>query len=314
MLAFIVRRILWMIPVLLLVSFATFALLLLLPGDPALAMLGETATPQQIAAVREELGLNQPVPIQYAIWLGNAARGNLGRSISSRQPVGSLVWQALGPTTQLALTATVLAIAVALPVGALAATRRNSGLDTLLSGGAYLGVSMPDFWLGILLIMAFSLGLRWLPPSGYVPPGSDLLMNLQLMLLPAATLAASRTAVLTRQFRSSLIDVMNQPYISTARAKGLRELRVVTGHGIKNAFIPVMTLLGLQVGHLLGGAVVVEVIFAIPGLGRLTVEAIFLKDFPVVQGAVFLIALFALVANLVVDVAYAYLNPRIRFS
>lgn len=314
MLNYILKRLLSMIPVLLLVSFIVFGLLLLIPGDPAAVMLGDNATEEQLIAIRKEMHFDEPFPIQYGIWLGNLLRGDLGRSIHTKTPVIERTYNSIWPTLELAVVAMIIAVAVALPAGIISATRRNSPADIIASIFTFLGVSMPEFWLGILLIMGVAAWLRWLPPSGWVSPLDDLGLNIKYLILPAITLSASRIAVLTRQIRASLLDVLSQDYIQTARAKGVRERLVVQRHALKNAFIPVLTIMGLQLGHLFGGAIIVEVLFAIPGLGRLAVDSIFNKDFPLVQGVVLLIALAVLSMNLIVDVLYSYVDPRIRYA
>ena len=314
MLRFIIRRLLLMLPVLFLVSATVFSLILLLPGDPATAILGEEARPESVALIKQELGLDQPIPVQYFNWLVKAVHGDLGHSIHTRQPVIEIIGQRIAPTIQLAFFAVLISLIIAFVAGIISATRRNSPADVSASTLAFLGVSIPDFWLGMMLILIIAMRLRWLPPTGYVSPLTDLGMNLKMMILPSITLGAASAAVLTRQIRSSLLDVLNQPYILTARSKGLMERLVITRHALKNALIPVVTIVGLQIGRLFGGALITEMIFSIPGIGRLAVESIFTKDFPVLQGVVLIMALAALASNLVVDILYAYLDPRIKFS
>lgn len=314
MLKFIVRRLLLMLPVLFLVSATVFSLILLLPGDPATAILGEEATEESIAVIREELGLDRPIPVQYLNWLGRAVQGDLGHSIHTRQPVLEMIGQRLPPTIQLTALAVIVALLVAFSAGIVSATRRNSPADVTASTLAFMGVSIPDFWLGMMLILVIALWLRWLPPIGYTSPFTDLGENLRMMIMPAITLGAPMAAVLTRQIRSSLLEVLTQAYILTARSKGLKEQMVITRHALKNALIPIVTIIGLQTGKLFGGAVITEMIFAIPGVGRLAVDSIFAKDFPVLQGVVLIMALAALISNLIVDILYAYLDPRVKYT
>jgi peptide/nickel transport system permease protein len=311
---YVVQRLLSTVPVLFLVSVGVFSLIHLTPGDPVTIMLGEERDQRVIDATRRELGLDQPVPVQYAVWLGRVLRGDLGKSIRSKQPVGELIAQRVPATAQLAVLSIVLALVIAIPAGIVSAVKRGSALDLAATAGSLLGVAVPSFFLGILLIFVFALQLRWLPPTGYVSPTVDLATNLKLMLMPAITLGAGSAAVITRIARSSLLEVLDQEYVLTARAKGLREALVIRRHALRNALIPVVTVAGLSAGHLLGGAVIVEQIFALPGVGRLAVENIFNRDFPVVQGVVLFLAVVFLAVNLVVDLLYAYLDPRIKYG
>lgn len=312
--AYVLQRLVSTIPVLFLVSVAVFSLIHLTPGDPVTIMLGEERNQEIIDATRRDLGLDQPVPIQYAAWLGRVLQGDLGRSIRSKQPVSDLIAQRLPATMQLAVFSIVLALAIALPAGIISAVKRGTALDVVATTVSLLGVAVPSFFLGILLIFVLSLQLRWLPPTGYISPFTDPAMNLKLMIMPAITLGAGAAAVITRIARSSLLEVLDQEYVRTARAKGLRESLVVQRHAVKNALIPVVTVTGLSAGHLLGGAVIVEQIFALPGVGRLAVENIFARDFPVVQGVVLLLAVIFLAVNFVVDLLYAALDPRIKYG
>lgn len=311
---YILRRLLAMVPVLLLVSLIVFSLLHLTPGDPALSILGEEATPEQVAALRAKLGLNRPLPVQYARWLGAVLRGDLGRSIRSNQPVSEAIVERLPVTVELAVLAMLVSLTIAVPAGIVAAMRRNSFLDTSATFVALLGVSLPNFFLAILLILIFGVKLGWLPPFGYQPLTQGVAGNLQRMILPAITLGTALAAIVTRMMRSSLLEVLDQDYIRTARAKGLREARMVRAHALKNALMPVVTIVGLQIGGLLGGAIITESIFVLPGVGRLLVDAIFQRDFPLVQGVVLFVSLAFLFSNFAVDLFYAYLDPRIRYS
>ena len=311
---YILRRLLAMVPVLILVSLIVFSLIHLTPGDPAISMLGEEATPQAIAALRTKLGLDQPIPVQYVKWLGSVLRGDLGRSIRSNQPVGEAIRERLPVTVELAILAMIVSLAIAIPAGIIAAMRRNSALDASTTVVALLGVSLPNFFLAILLVLVFGLKLGWLPPFGYKPLAQDPGGNLKLMVLPAITLGTALAAIVTRMMRSSLLEVLDQDYIRTARAKGLRESQMVRFHALKNALMPVVTIVGLQIGGLLGGAIITETIFALPGIGRLLVDSIFQRDFPLVQGVVLFVSLAFLFSNFAVDLVYAYLDPRIRYS
>ena len=313
---FVIRRLLAMIPTILAVSMVAFSITFLLPGDPALAILGEQRANDRQAyeALRKDLGLDRPIHIQYLDWVGKALRGNLGISVRNGQPVMEGILQRLPVTMMLTLSAMAIGLLVALPVGIISAVKPNSKLDVAGTLFAMSGVAIPDFWLGIVLIFLLAVTLRWLPPSGFVSPFEDAGASLKLMIMPAFTLSTGLAAVITRQTRSALIEVMQQDYIVTARAKGLRELLIVERHALKNALIPVLTVIGLQTGRLFGGAAVVETIFSIPGVGRLAVDSIYYRDFPMVQGVVLVLAMAVLIANLITDVLYAGIDPRIRLA
>lgn len=311
---YILRRLLSMIPVLFIVSLIVFSLLHLSPGDPAISMLGEEATPESIANLRGRLGLDEPLPVQYVKWSSSVVQGDLGRSIRSNQPVREAIIQRLPVTIELALLSVLVSLVIAIPVGIISAMRRNTPVDTVSTTFALLGVSLPNFFLAILLIFLFSVHLRWLSPIGYTPFIEDPVDNLRRMIMPALTLGTALSAIVMRMTRSSLLEVLDQDYVRTARAKGLREASVVRVHALKNAMVPVVTVVGLQVGGLLGGAIIVEQIFVLPGIGRLLVDAIFQRDFPMVQGVVLFASLAFLFANLAVDLLYAYLDPRIRYT
>lgn len=303
-----------MIPVLFIVSLIVFSLLHLTPGDPAISMLGEEATPESIALLRERMGLDEPLPVQYAKWAGAVITGDLGRSVRSNQPVSESIMERLPVTIELSILSVIVSLIIAIPVGIIAAMRRNSPVDTASTTVALLGVSIPNFFLAILLIFLFSVRLGWLSPIGYTPILEDPIDNLKRMIMPAITLGTALSAIVMRMTRSSLLEVLDQDYVRTARAKGLRESRVVRGHALKNALVPVVTVVGLQIGGLLGGTIITETIFVLPGIGRLLVDAIFQRDFPVVQGVVLFAALAFLFANLAVDLLYAYIDPRIRYG
>jgi peptide/nickel transport system permease protein len=311
---FLLRRLAGTLVVLWLVTVLVFVVIGLVPGDPTLDILGPEAPPEAQQALRAQLGLDRPLPVQYLDWLGRALRGDLGRSFFTREPVLDAVLPRLAPTIQLSLFGLIFALAIALPLGTIAALRPRSPVDFAASLLAVGGIAVPSFWLAILLIWLFSLTLRWLPPAGYVNLFHDPLENLKLMLLPALTLGAAMAAVVTRMLRSSLLEVLDQDYIQVARAKGLAEELVVARHALKNALVPVVTLIGLQMSRLIGGAVIVETIFSLPGLGRLVVDAILNRDFPRLQGAVLVIVVGVVLVNFAVDLAYARLDPRVRYE
>ncbi|MDP9375220.1 MAG: ABC transporter permease [Chloroflexota bacterium] len=304
---FLLGRLLATIPVLLGVSFLVFMMLHLVPGDPVRMMLSEFQTnPQQIELLRSQLHLDEPLPQQFGRFVVNAARGDLGLSIRSKRPVRNEIAENLGSTLQLAVAALAIAAVIGVTLGIIAAIKQNSWLDFAPMVLALGGVSMPSFWLGLLLIFFFSLRLGWFPATG----GGDL----KHLFLPALTLGLGASAIIARLTRSSMLEVLRQEYMTTARAKGLREARVVLRHGLKNALIPVVTIFGLQFGNLLAGTVVIETVFARPGLGRLIVSAILAKDFPMVQGIILFTATIYVLVNLLVDLTYGLLDPRIRYG
>lgn len=314
MFAYIVRRLLLMLPVALLVSMIIFLLLRLTPGDPVRTMLGEEGDPATVAAIRQEYGLDQPIPVQYVVWLGHLLQGDMGRSLRTRQPVTEAIFERLPATLQLGLVALCYSLIVSIPVGIFCAVKRNSGWDILATGFTLLGVSVPNFFLGIILILLLTLVLRIFPPGGYVPFIQDPFQNLRHLVLPAITLGTASLAVNMRLMRSSLIETLSQDYIRVARSKGLSARAVILRHALKNAFIPFITVVGLQVGAVLEGAFITETIFIWPGVGRLAVDSIGGRDYPMVQGIVLLSALSFLFANLLVDLLYAYLDPRIKYD
>jgi peptide/nickel transport system permease protein len=312
---YLLRRLAYFVAVLGIVTMVTFSVALLLPGDPALAYIGEANMRDKVMyeTMRRELGLDQPIPVQYAKWLARALQGDLGRSIRTREPALEGLLARFPVTLHLTVMAMAIALLIAVPVGILSAVRPNSNADRVGTALAMSGVAIPDFWLGIMLIYVFAVWLRVLPPSGYTPLSQGLGPSLLSMLLPALSLGMALAAVVMRQLRSALIEVLQQEYIMVARAKGLRERLVVGRHALKNALIPVVTVIGLQSGRLLGGAVVVETIFALPGLGRLAADSIFFRDFPMLQGVVLILAVAVVLANLLTDLVYALLDPRIRY-
>lgn len=311
---YIVQRLLFFIPVAFIVSLMTFMTIHLIPGDPARALLGEEATPQTVAALQQQLGLNKPLPAQFGLWFWQVMHGNLGQSIQLQQPVLQAIWQRLPVTAELGVCSLIFSLALALPLGVYSATHRNSWIDWLVNLTSLLGTAIPGFVLGLLLILFFAVSIRLFPPGGYVPFNEDALGNIRDLILPMITLAAGSVAVNMRQVRASMIEVLGLDYVRTARAKGLREGRIYYVHALRNALGPVLTIVGIQVGSILAGTFVVETIFLWPGIGQLAVNSILSKDYPVVQGVVLLSALSYMIANLLVDVGYVLLNPQIRFD
>lgn len=316
MTAFIIRRIVSIVPTLLLVSVVTFALAHLMPGDPALAYLGESAPRDQVAyqAMRQQLGLNEPVVVQYVNWIEHVARGDLGTSVRSQDSVTSELEQRLPVTLELTFLGMVVAALLAFPAGILSAMRPGSLLDTVATMGVIGGLAIPDFWLGIMMIYLFAVALHLLPPSGFTPITTDVGMNLQMMVLPALAVGLAQAAILMRQIRSALLEVLHREYVTTARAKGLREAIVVRRHALRNALIPVVTLFGLQTGRVFGTAVVIETIFGLPGLARLAVDSVMFRDYSALQGTILFFAVVVLLINLLTDLIYGFLDPRIRYA
>ena len=311
---FLVRRAFISAVTLVLISLIVFTGVRMIPGDPARVMAGTDADAAGLEEVREKYGLHDPIPVQYVRWIGLALRGDLGESIRTRQSVAWTVAIKLPITVELACLALLIALALAIPAGVIAAVRRNTAWDVLASAASLCGVSIPNFWLGIMLILLVSVRLGWLPASGFVPLFEDPVANVRRMLMPALVLGTALAAVLMRQTRNAMIEVLSADYIRTARSKGLAGFAVVVRHALRNALIPVVTILGLQMGALMGGAVVTESIFVLPGFGRLIVEAVFTRDYPVVQGVVLITASSYVLINLLVDISYTVLNPRIRIG
>lgn len=314
MTTYLLRRLLLAIPVLLGASFLVFASIRLVPGDPAIALAGELATPELVAQVRAEMGLDRPVLVQYGIYLKRALQGDLGRSVRSSLPVSREIATRLPKTMQLAVLSLLVAAAIGIPLGVLSATRANSWLDGGSMIVALLGVSMPIFWLGLMLMILFAVMLpRWLGLPGPVlpPTGSG---TWQHLVMPTIALAASSMAIQARMTRACMLEVLQADYVRTARAKGVSERTVIYRHALRNALIPIVTIIGLQFGNLLGGAVLTETVFAWPGLGRLLVDAIGFRDYPVIQGAVLVITVGFVLVNIAVDVLYAWLDPRIHYN
>lgn len=333
---YIARRLLNLIPVLLGITLLVFAFLHLIPGDPALVMAGERATPEQVAALKEQLGLNQPLPIQYLVFLSNLLRLNFGTSIISGVPIAEEIRTRWPATFELSVAAMLLATIIGIPAGVLAAVRKNSAVDNLTMSGSLLGVSLPVYWLGLLLVYLFAVNLQWLPPSGRISIDAGLNFKpitgfyvldsllqgdfrafkdvLAHLILPAITLGTIPLAILARITRSAMLEVLSQDYIRTARAKGLLERWVILKHALKNALLPVVTIIGLQFGTLLGGAILTETIFSWPGIGSWIYEGILARDYPVVQGGVVFVAIAFVLINLLVDLSYAFFDPRIQYQ
>jgi peptide/nickel transport system permease protein len=311
---YLIQRLLGLIPVLLIISLVTFLTTALIRGDAASVLLGPTATPERTAEVRKRFGLDQPLPVRYLTWMGQVLRGNLGQSILNKQPVTTLVGNALRVTLEQIVLAMLFATGIALVVGIVAALWRGTWVDSLLMGFALVGTSVPTFWFGLLLVYVFAVQLKLFPPSGFVPFTEDPIANLRSMALPSFALGVYLAGPLARFLRSSVIEVLLTQFVTTARAKGLAERQVVRRHALKNALIPTVTFAGLQVGGLISGAIVTEVVFSLPGTGSLALSAILNRDYPVVQGVVLVVACGYVLVNIGVDLLYVVLDPRVRLS
>ncbi|HSM55088.1 MAG TPA: ABC transporter permease [Candidatus Sulfomarinibacteraceae bacterium] len=311
---YIIQRLLLAVVVVFGVTFVVFLIIHLVPGDPARVILGVQANEANVAALRERLGLNDPFLVQYATWLWDAAHGDFGRSLITRQPVGPQIAQRLPATLQLATAALFVGMLIAFPAGIISALRPGSKTDIFTSVISQIGVSIPDFWMGIMLVLLFSLTLGWLPSRGYTPMSEDLVGWLRHITLPAATLGVISGSIQTRFIRSAMLEVLNANYIRTARAKGLTERLVIVRHALRNAMITIVTIIGLQITALLSAVVVVEVVFGWPGLGRLALEAVLDRDYPLLQGTVLTVAVLLTMVNLGVDLLYFFLDPRIEYA
>ena len=311
MLRYILHRLLMTVPTALLVALAVFVLLRLVPGDPAQLMLGDTATEETLAELRQQLGLDRPIPVQFLYWLGNVAQGDLGRSITNDLPVLPLIVDRFRVSASIVLVAVLLATLIAVPAGMVAAWKQNSLGDLLIVAGATMLLSVPSFWLGLLMLLLFGVKLGWLPVVGYVSFAEDFGRALAYVVLPVATLTLIEIGVVTRMARAATIEVLRLEYITHARAKGVPEGRVLWRHALPNAFAPTWTLIGLILGNLLGGIAVIETVFTLPGLGRLLVDGIFARDYPVVQGCLLFIAILYVLVNLLVDLLYPVFDPRV---
>lgn len=314
MTAYVLRRLFQMLPVLLIASFAIFAMIYAVPGGPVAVIVGENAGPEEIAAAIQRYGLDRPMVVQYADWLGRAAMGDFGLSLHSRQPVLQLIGERLPATLQLALAAIFVALAIGIPVAIASAVKPNSWLDRLLSGWSALALGVPTFWLGILLILLFAVELRWLPSaSRHVPFWESPVDALRSLALPAITLGTYVSGILARFLRASLIGEARADYVRTARAKGVPENRIVGFHIMRNALLPFVTIVGLMMANFIGGAVVTEAVFTYPGLGRLLIQAISTRDYPLLQGCILVILVAYMLINLTVDMLYAWIDPRIEY-
>ena len=310
------RRLLHILPVLLIITIVVYGLMLAIPGDPARALIGpgESLDPEQLEIIRQEHHLDEPFVVQYAIWLSKAVKGDLGRSSQTQRPVAEELGARAAATFQFGIVAWILAVLIGVPAGIVSAVFRGKAVDyvaTVLSIG---GVAIPSFWFGIMSILLFGVTLGWLPTQGYVGVFEDPVEALRHMVLPAFALGITSSALIMRQSRSAMLEVLDQDYIRTARAKGVREVAVIVVHALRNALLPIVTVFGLQTGRIFAGAIVIETLFGIPGMGNFMVQAVFARDFMVVQGAVLVMALAVLVANLLTDIAYAGLDPRIKYG
>src|SRR5262245_52908975 len=311
---FVARRVAVLIPTLFFVSVLIFSLQKLLPGDAAIAIAGEESDPAAVAAIRTKYHLDRPVPVQYGIWMGRVLRGDLGESLRNKLPVRELLAAKLPVTVELALASMLIALAIGIPTGVLSAMRRDSALDVAANAVALSGLSVPHFWLGIMLILLFAVRLGWLPASGYVPPWEDLRRNLTTILMPSIVLGTGVAGVMMRHTRGAMLEALGTDYVRTARAKSVPERLVLAKHALRNALIPVITLGAIEFGRLLSGAVLTEQIFAIPGFGKMLVDGVFNRDYAVVQGVVLVSAALYVLLNLMADVLYFLANPRLRGS
>lgn len=314
MIAFIIRRLLQTVIVLFMVSLIVFSILQVLPGDPARTLLGPEASPEQVEQIREELGLNRSLPIQYFTWVRNAIQGDLGKSIAFRVDVTGIIGEHLPKTIYISILSMILAIIIGVPSGIIAAIKRGGKIDSLISVVANFGMAVPAFWLAVLCIYFFSLKLGWFPVQGYTSPFEDFWLSTQQVIMPVICLAFAALASFARQTRSAMLEVIMQDFTRTARSKGLKEGAIIIKHTLKNAIIPVITLVGLQVRNIVGSTIFIEQVFNIPGMGRLVVQSIFNQDFVVVQGCVLVIAIIVALTNLLIDISYGYADPRIRIK
>lgn len=311
---YIVRRLLHLLPILFVVSIVVFAMLLTLPGDPTLTLLGPQASEAQRLALRHAMGFDQPIPIQYLHWLTNFLSGDFGRSLRTQEPVSEMLLSRIPVTLELTVLSMSLSILIGIPFGIISALRRGKFTDQIIRVVGMAGIALPHFWAGILLIMLLSVYLGWLPPSGYVPIWVDPIGNLRLMIMPCLMIGASLSALILRQTRASMLQVLSEDYVRTARAKGASEPQVVIQHALRNALIPIVTVIGLEFGRLIGGVVITEMIFSLPGLGQMIVEGIFERDFAPLQAAILFVVIGTLLVNLSADLIYAGLDKRVKLS
>lgn len=311
---YLLKRVVSLLPVLLVVAVVDFIIIHLTPGDPASVMLGAQATEEELAKLREQLGLTLPIYTQFFQWIMGILQGDLGWSIFMDMPVTEAIWEHLGPTLSLTIIAEIIAILFAIPLGVMAANRRGSWMDQSFMTLAMLGISLPSFWIGLNLILLFAVQFNWLPAAGYQPLSNGILNHLKYLIMPAISLGIMQGALIARMTRSSMLEVLNENYIRTAEAKGLKMWIVTYKHALRNAFIPILTVIGLSFATLIGGAVVTETVFNIPGIGKLIVNSVLRRDYEVIQGTVLMIAAAYVFINLVVDLLYAYIDPRVRYD
>lgn len=314
MVAYLLRRLVSLLSILVVVGLVVFFLIRLVPGDPTSALLGENATTEQIEALRTRLGLDRTLPAQFGAWMASVARGDLGTSIYMRIPVVTAVAQRVEPTAMLALAATLVAVLLGVSLGVIAAIKHNTGVDYAVMVIAMLGLSLPTFWLGLLMIMLFAVTLQWLPAAGYVSILQEPVASLRYLLMPAVALGFSQAAIIARMTRASVLDTLGEDYVRTAHSKGLPASRVVIGHALRNATLPIVTVVGLSIATLAGGVVVTETVFNIPGAGRLVIDSVLRRDYPVIQGSVLMVAFIYAFVNLLVDLSYAFFDPRVRYQ
>src|SRR6187549_3131694 len=310
---YLASRLAGMVIVMLLVATLVFLITRLAPGDPAAVMLGEQATAADIAQLRAAYGLDKPLPLQFAYWLKELGHGNLGQSIFLQRPVTQALWERAEPTLYLTLFSIVIAALIGIPCGIASAVWRGRAIDQVFSGFAMLGASVPSFWFGLILMQIFAVALGWFPVAGYGEPGASLAARIHTLVLPATVLGVLNSALIIRFTRASMLDVMGEDYVRTARAKGLPENSVVLKHALRNALVPIVTVIGLTVALLIGGAVVTETVFGLPGVGNLVVSAVIRRDYPVIQGALLVVAVIYVVINFLIDLLYTVLDPRVKY-
>jgi peptide/nickel transport system permease protein len=311
---YLMKRVLSIIPVLIIVSIIVFTLIHLIPGDPARTILGQEASGEQIENLREEMGLNKSIVTQYFVWITGIFKGDLGTSYFSNQPVSEILFQYLGATLSLAIYAQILALVIAIPLGILAARKKGTIIDQILTSASLFGISLPSFLSGLFLVMIFGVLLKWLPVAGYKPLDQGIIEHIKYLTLPAVSLGLLQAALITRMTRSSMLEILGQNFIRTAKAKGAKEQRIIYYHALRNAFIPILTVIGQSFASLVAGAAVVETIFNIPGIGQLIVNSVTRRDYSVIQGIVLFITVCYVFINLFIDVLYSIIDPRVRLS
>jgi peptide/nickel transport system permease protein len=314
MLKYIIKRLLFFVVTLVIVSIIVFSIIHFVPGDPVLQIVGKFGDPAAMEHVRKTLNLDKPIATQYFIWISNALKGDLGRSFKTGQPITDMIFERYPKTFILVTASMIISVIVSVISGVIAASRRNTGIDFSIMTFTVIGLSIPQFWMGVLFILVFSLFLKLLPVIGYVSLIKDPIDAIKHLILPAVALSITQTSIVARMTRSEMLEVLGQDYIKTARAKGLKENVVIFKHALKNALIPIVTLIGIQFGFLMGGTIVIEQIFTYPGLGSLLIDAVFNRDYPLIQGIVIFVSLIFIIINLVVDLLYAYLNPKVTLE